>query len=110
MKFSARSNYVKHLDTHIEKSLRKVRPIPPSRMRSSNFTYFKNRFLLSPRLFLSDIPRIPCVTCGKVVRSDSMNSHLFTHKKERPFLCDQCGATFVFADSLKVEYYSIYLL
>jgi len=46
MKFSARSNYVKHLDIHIEKSLRKVRPIPPSRIRSSNFTYFKNRFLL----------------------------------------------------------------
>lgn len=46
MKFPARSNYVKHLDTHIEKSLRKVRPIPPSRIRSSNFTYFKNRFLL----------------------------------------------------------------
>ena len=63
-----------------------------------------NDYLVLTHLFIPlDVPRIPCVTCGKLVNRDYMKEHAFIHTKERPFLFEQCGSTFSLADRLRVK-------
>jgi len=51
-------------------------------------------------------PRIPCDLCGKSIRGGYMQEHMkSSHSTERPYLCEQCGATFALPEGLRVIWF-----
>lgn len=47
------------------------------------------------------VTRCVCFMCGKAVKELNLERHLRVHREERPFVCDLCGKSFKFKNSLR---------
>ena len=51
--------------------------------------------------FVREMCRLPCKTCGKLIRRSNHRRHMLTHSSLRPFSCKICSKTFRHKGSLK---------